>query len=47
VGEFVDAVRRVLGGGTVINPEVIAKIMARRASQPVDRLTTANGTCSG
>ena len=39
VGEFVDAVRRVLGGGTVIDPEVIAKIMARRAAQPVDRLT--------
>jgi len=39
VGEFVDAVRRVLGGGTVIDPEVIAKIMARRSSQPVDRLT--------
>ncbi len=39
VGEFVDAVRRVLDGGTVIDPEVIAKIMARRAAQPVDRLT--------
>ena len=39
VGEFVDAVRRVLGGGTVIDPEVIAKIMARRAAQPVDRLS--------
>ncbi|MGH3348998.1 MAG: LuxR C-terminal-related transcriptional regulator [Nocardioides sp.] len=39
VAEFVDAVRRVLGGGTVIDPEVIAKIMARRAAEPVDRLT--------
>ncbi len=39
VGEFIDAVRRVLGGGTVIDPEVIAKIMARRAAQPVDRLS--------
>ena len=39
VSEFVDAVRRVLGGGTVIDPEVIAKIMARRAAQPVDRLS--------
>jgi len=39
VGEFLDAVRRVMDGGTVIDPEVIAKIMARRAAQPVDRLT--------
>jgi DNA-binding NarL/FixJ family response regulator len=39
VGEFLDAVRRVMEGGTVIDPEVIAKIMARRAAQPVDRLT--------
>lgn len=39
VAEFVDGVRRVLGGGTVIDPEVIASIMARRPEEPVDRLT--------
>ncbi|MFL6062045.1 MAG: LuxR C-terminal-related transcriptional regulator [Marmoricola sp.] len=39
VGEFVDGLRRVLAGGTVIDPEVIASIMARRPEEPVDRLT--------
>jgi DNA-binding NarL/FixJ family response regulator len=40
VGDFVDGVRRVIAGGTVIDPEVIASIMARRQEEPVDRLTT-------
>jgi DNA-binding NarL/FixJ family response regulator len=40
VGEFVDGVRRVIGGGTVIDPEVISSIMARRQEEPVDRLTS-------
>jgi DNA-binding NarL/FixJ family response regulator len=39
VTEFVDGVRRVIAGGTVIDPEVIAAIMARRPEEPVDRLT--------
>ena len=39
VTDFVDGVRRVIGGGTVIDPEVIASIMARRRDEPVDRLT--------
>jgi DNA-binding NarL/FixJ family response regulator len=39
VGEFVDGVRRVIAGGTVIDPEVIASIMARQREEPVDRLT--------
>lgn len=38
VGEFVDGVRRVVAGGTVIDPEVISTIMAKR-EEPVDRLT--------
>jgi DNA-binding NarL/FixJ family response regulator len=38
VREFVDGVRRVVSGGTVIDPEVIAAIMAKR-EEPVDRLT--------
>ncbi|MCW2780045.1 MAG: LuxR family transcriptional regulator [Marmoricola sp.] len=39
VSEFVEGVHRVIAGGTVIDPEVIATIMARRHDQPVDRLT--------
>ncbi|UMG94764.1 response regulator transcription factor [Nocardioides sp. TF02-7] len=39
VAEFVDAVRRVAAGGTVLDPEVIATVLARRADEPVDRLT--------
>jgi DNA-binding NarL/FixJ family response regulator len=39
VADFVDGLRRVIAGGTVIDPEVIASIMARRAEEPVDRLT--------
>jgi DNA-binding NarL/FixJ family response regulator len=39
VGEFVDGVRRVVAGGTVIDPEVIAAIMAHQRDRPLDRLT--------
>ena len=39
VAEFVEGVRRVAAGGTVLDPEVIATIMARRQDQPLDRLT--------
>jgi DNA-binding NarL/FixJ family response regulator len=39
VTDFVDGVRRVIDGGTVIDPEVIASIMARRQEVPLDRLT--------
>lgn len=39
VTEFVDAVRRVVAGGTVIDPEVIAAIMAKQRQHPIDRLT--------
>ena len=37
-GEFVDGVRRVAAGGTVLDPEVVAAIMSRR-QDPLDRLT--------
>ena len=37
VGEFLDGLRRVAGGGTVLDPEVVAAVMARQ--QPVERLT--------
>ena len=39
VAEFVDGVRRVAAGGTVLDPEVVATIMARRRDEPIDRLT--------
>ena len=39
VREFVDGVRRVLAGGTVLDPEVVAAVMARQRDEPMDRLT--------
>ena len=39
VGEFVEAVERVAGGGTVIDPEVVAQLLGRRGSTPIDRLS--------
>lgn len=38
--EFVDAVRRVAGGGSAMDPEVVAQLLARRASaSPIAELT--------
>ncbi len=39
VDEFVAAVRRVADGGTVLDPEVVAQILARRRSTALDNLT--------
>ncbi|MEV4320475.1 response regulator transcription factor [Actinocrispum sp. NPDC049592] len=39
VAEFVDAVRRVAGGGTCIDQEVISQLMARGRRNPIDALT--------
>jgi DNA-binding NarL/FixJ family response regulator len=39
VEDFVAAVRRVAGGGTVLDPEVVAQILARRRSTALDSLT--------
>ncbi len=40
VGQFVDAVRRVAAGGTAMDPEVIAQLLAKRSrSQPIGQLT--------
>jgi DNA-binding NarL/FixJ family response regulator len=40
VGDFVDAVRRVGSGGTALDPEVVAQLLARsRRRDPLDRLT--------
>jgi DNA-binding NarL/FixJ family response regulator len=38
VEEFVDAVRRVAAGGTVIDPEVVRQLLRRRRD-PLERLT--------
>lgn len=40
VAEFVDGVRRVAAGATVLDPEVVATVMARHRDEPVDRLTS-------
>ncbi len=38
--QFVEAVERVAAGGTTMDPEVIARLLARgRAGRPLDRLT--------
>ena len=40
VTEFVEAVRRVAGGGTALDPEVVSQLFARRRSdEPLERLT--------
>ncbi len=39
VADFVDAVHRVANGGTVLDPEVVAQLLARRRSGPLDSLT--------
>jgi len=40
IREFMDALRRVARGGTALDPEVVAQLMARnRADDPLSRLT--------
>ena len=39
VEEFVDALVRVAGGGTVMDPEVVRQLLTRRVSDPVDALS--------
>jgi DNA-binding NarL/FixJ family response regulator len=40
VGQFVDAVRRVAGGGTALDPEVVAQLLTRHAKDaPLNALT--------
>ncbi|NUW35126.1 response regulator transcription factor [Nonomuraea sp. SMC257] len=39
VSEFIDALRRVAGGGTALDPEVVAQLLLRGHSDPLDRLT--------
>ena len=45
VRDFVDAVRRVDEGGTVLDPEVVTQLLARaRQRDPLDRLTPRERT---
>ena len=38
--QFIDAIRAVAGGGTVMDPEVVAKLLGRRSrDEPITRLT--------
>jgi DNA-binding NarL/FixJ family response regulator len=39
VAEFLDALRRVAAGGTALDPEVVAQLLVRQRSDPLDRLT--------
>ncbi|MFF1613190.1 response regulator [Amycolatopsis sp. NPDC058278] len=39
VAEFVDALRRVAAGGTALDPEVVAQLLLRHNSDPLERLT--------
>ncbi|WP_033290314.1 response regulator transcription factor [Amycolatopsis jejuensis] len=47
VAEFLDAVRRVAGGGTAIDPDVIAQLMARGRRNPLDSLTARESEVLG
>jgi DNA-binding NarL/FixJ family response regulator len=39
VSDFLDALRRVAAGGTVLDPEVVAQLLARRRTDPMGQLT--------
>jgi DNA-binding NarL/FixJ family response regulator len=43
VGEFVEALRRVAEGGTALDPEVVAQLLARARRSPHDELTPREG----
>jgi DNA-binding NarL/FixJ family response regulator len=43
VREFIDALRRVAGGGTALDPEVVAQLIARRNISTLDSLTPREG----
>jgi DNA-binding NarL/FixJ family response regulator len=39
VEEFVEALNRIANGGTALDPEVVAQLLVRRRSDPLDHLT--------
>jgi DNA-binding NarL/FixJ family response regulator len=40
IDRFIDAVRRVADGGSVLDPEVVSQMLARRSMGPLDQLTS-------
>jgi len=40
VADFLDTLKRVADGGTVLDPEVVAQLVVRRGRAPLDGLTT-------
>src|SRR6476619_8026950 len=40
VDAFLDAVRRVAGGGSALDPEIVARMLGRRSDRPLNRLST-------
>ncbi len=47
VGDFVDAFQRVAAGGTVLDPEVVAQLLARRRRVRSTTSRHANARCWG
>jgi DNA-binding NarL/FixJ family response regulator len=47
VADFLDSVRRVANGGTAIDPDVIAQLMARGRRNPLDALTARESEVLG
>jgi DNA-binding NarL/FixJ family response regulator len=43
VRDFLDALERVAGGGTALDPEVVAQLLARARRHPHDQLTPREG----
>jgi DNA-binding NarL/FixJ family response regulator len=39
VDDFVEALQRVVDGGTALDPEVVAQLLVRRENDPLERLT--------
>jgi DNA-binding NarL/FixJ family response regulator len=39
VSDFLDALRRVAAGGTALDPDVVAQLLVRHRSDPLERLT--------
>ena len=39
VGEFVESLHRIIEGGTVLDPDVVAALMAKTTASPLERLT--------
>jgi DNA-binding NarL/FixJ family response regulator len=47
VDEFLDAVRRVAAGGTVVDPQVVSQLLGRRDDDPLSELTPREGEVLG